>query len=256
MVRKMTEGSPLKAIALFAIPLFIGTVFQQVYNMVDSVVVGNYVSANALGAVGICGGIFSLITALLTGLTGGSGVVLAQFFGAKREDKVRDTFISACVVNVAAGVILTVLGILLARPLVLLLNTPEQQVEDATTYLLIMCAGILANCLYNGMSAVLRSMGDSVTPLVVLIVASLLNIGLDLLFVVSFHWGVAGVAIATVLSQLLSAVACIIYTLVRLPNLRFSFRNLKLDGGIVREIVRIGVPSALNTSGVSIFFFF
>ena len=252
MVRKMTEGSPFKAIALFAIPMFIGTVFQQVYTMVDSVVVGNYVSANALGALGICGGIFSLITSLLTGLSSGSGVVLAQFFGARKDEDVRQTFISTCIVSVLAGILLTIVGMLLARPLLLLLNTPDQQLADATTYLTILCAGLLANCLYNGISAVLRSLGDSVTPLVVLIVASLLNVGLDLVFVIVVPWGVAGVAIATVLSQLLSAIACIIYTMVRLPQLRFKLTELRPKRDIVREILRIGIPSAVTMSGVSI----
>lgn len=248
MINNMTEGNPLKAMTLFAIPLFIGTLFQQIYNTVDALVVGNFVGTVELGAVGSCASTFNLIIALLVGLTGGTSVIMAQAFGAKEEELVRKTFISSTIVNLLVGVILTVVGILVSHPLLLLLNTPEKQLGFATTYLTVMCAGILANCLYNGMSAILRALGDSITPLVVLIAASLLN----LLFVIVFHWGVSGVALATVLAQLISAVACIIYVLIRMPNLRFCLRDCRLDPMVVKEIFRIGVPSALSSCGVSI----
>lgn len=252
MVRDMTQGSPFKVITLFAIPLFIGSIFQQIYNMVDSIVVGNYVGAEALAAVGTCAGVFNLIIALISGLTSGTSVVLAQYFGAKNDEMVKKTFISASMVNIGAGVILTFVGVVLARPLLLLLGTPDNILEDANTYLMIMCIGILANCLYNGMSAVLRALGDSMTPLMVLIMASLLNIGLDLLFVIRFGLGVAGVAIATVLAQLISAILCIIYVFWRMPSLRFKVSKLKFEKKIAYDIVRIGVPAALSSSGVSI----
>ncbi|MBE5889829.1 MAG: MATE family efflux transporter [Lachnospiraceae bacterium] len=252
MVNDMTTGNPLKAMTLFAIPLFIGTLFQQIYNTVDALVVGNFVGTVELGAVGSCASTFNLIIALLVGLTGGTSVIMAQAFGAKEEELVRKTFISSTIVNLLVGVILTVVGILVSHPLLLLLNTPKKQLGFATTYLTVMCAGILANCLYNGMSAVLRALGDSITPLVVLIAASLLNVVLDLLFVIVFHWGVSGVALATVLAQLISAVACIIYVLIRMPNLRFGLRECRLDPMVVKEIFRIGVPSALSSCGVSI----
>lgn len=252
MVRDMTQGKPIKVITLFAIPLFIGSIFQQIYNMVDSIVVGNFVGAEALASVGTCAGAFNLIIALVSGLTSGTSVVLAQYFGAKNEEMVKKTFIAASIVNIGVGVILTFLGVVLTRPLLLLLGTPDNILEEANTYLMIMCIGILANCLYNGMSAVLRALGDSITPLMVLVMASLLNIGLDLLFVIQFGLGVAGVAIATVLAQLISAVACIIYVFWRMPSLRFRLSKLEFEKKIAYDIIRIGVPAALSSSGVSI----
>lgn len=252
MVRDMTQGSPIKVMTVFAIPLFIGSIFQQIYNMVDSIVVGNFVGADALAAVGSCAGAFNLIIALITGLTSGTSVVLAQYFGAKNDEMVKRTFISASIVNIGAGMLLTFIGLLLARPLLLLLGTPENILEAANTYLWIMCIGILANCLYNGMSAVLRALGDSITPLMVLILASLLNIGLDLLFVVRFGLGVAGVAVATVLAQLISAVVCIIYVFWKMPALRFNLSDFIFDKEIASAIIRIGVPAAISSSGVSI----
>lgn len=252
MVRDMTSGSPLKMITLFAVPMFIGNVFQQVYNMVDSIVVGKFVGSNALAAVGTCSGAFNLILALIVGLTSGMSVVIAQYFGAKDYVMVKTTFISAIIVNMSVGVGVTVLGIFLSRPLLILLGTPADIMEDAVTYLTIMFFGTLANCMYNGMSSVLRALGDSVIPLLILIAASLMNVGLDLLFVVSFGMGVAGVALATVISQLISAILCIIYVFIKLPMLRFKRNEFHADRQVIKEIVRIGVPAALSSSGVSI----
>lgn len=252
MVRNMTQGKPLQVMTMFAIPLFIGNIFQQIYNMVDSIVVGNYVGAGALAAVGACGGAFNLVISLITGLTGGTSVVLAQYFGAGNKEMVRKTFLSATVVNLAAGMLLTIVGILLTKPLLLILGTPADIMADARMYLTIMFLGVLANCLYNGMAAVLRALGDPLTPLVVLIVCSLFNVVLDLLFVARCGWGVAGVAAATVLSQLISAIACIVYVLVRMPMLRFYRNDTWIQKDVVLKIIRIGIPAALSTSGVSV----
>lgn len=252
MVRDMTAGKPIQVITAFAIPMFIGSVFQQVYNMVDSIVVGNFVGADALAAVGTCAGAFNLVLALVVGLTSGTSVVMAQYFGAKDYEMVKETFISAIIVNLITGILLTVLGVFLAKPLLLVLGTPENIIKEAHIYLVIMFLGTLANCMYNGMSSVLRALGDSVIPLVILVIASILNVVLDLLFVIEFHLGVSGVAIATVLAQLISAVICIAYVFYKLPILRFTRREFRAKRDIVREIVRIGIPAALSSSGVSI----
>lgn len=252
MVRDMTTGKPLKVITAFAVPMFVGNIFQQIYNMVDSVVVGNFVGADALAAVGSCAGAFNLVLALIVGLTGGTSVVIAQYFGAQNHEMVKKTFISAVIVNGVAGVVLTFAGVILARPLLIILGTPGDIIEEAHIYLVIMFLGTLANCMYNGMSAVLRALGDSVIPLIILVIASLLNVALDLLFVMAFGLGVAGVAIATVLSQLISAVVCVVYVFRRLPMLRFQKNEFHAQGDIVKEIVRIGFPAALSSSGVSI----
>ena len=252
MVKNMTEGKPMRVIMLFAIPLFFGNIFQQIYNMVDSIVVGKYVGATALAAVGACSGPFSLILSLVSGLTGGMAIVIAQYFGAKNREMVKKSFISAMAVSLAAGVLVTIVGVLLSRPLLVIMGTPADIIDSAYTYLVIMFIGTIANCLYNGMTGVLRALGNSVVPLVILIITSLLNVALDLLFVLAFDMGVAGVAIATVISQLVSAIVCIIYAFMRIPELRFGWEDCKLDWTVVREIIRIGVPTALSTCGVSI----
>lgn len=252
MTNDMTRGKPLAAITRFAIPLFIGSIFQQVYNVVDSIVVGQFVGARALAAVGTCAGAFNLLIALISGLTGGMGVVTAQYFGAGKTDSVRKTFVSSTIVILLTGLLISVAGVLLARPLLRALSTPQDVMEDAVVYLTILFAGTLANCLYNGISAVLRSLGDSVMPLVILVAASLMNVILDLLFVIGLDMGVAGVAVATVLSQLLSALGCIVYVFQKLPILRFGLRELRCDGPILRELLRIGFPTALSSCGVSL----
>ena len=252
MVRDMTVGKPLKVITLFAIPMFIGNVFQQIYNMVDSVVVGNFVGSSALAAVGTCGGAFNLILSLITGLTTGMSVVIAQYFGAKNYEMVKKTFISAVIVNISVGIAVTAAGFWLSRPLLLLLGTPKDILEDAVVYLSVMFLGTLASCMYNGMSAVLRALGNSLIPLIILIFSSLLNVGLDLLFVLTLGMGVSGVALATVMSQLISAVLCVIYVFVRMPELRFGWAELNVEKSVVLEIIRIGVPAALSSCGVSV----
>lgn len=252
MTNDMTQGKPVAAITKFAIPMFVGSVFQQVYNMVDSIVVGQFVGPQALAAVGTCAGAFNLLIALITGLTSGMSVVTAQYFGAQKTDSVRRTFISSTIVILLTGMAVSVIGVVLARPLLLALNTPADVIDDAVLYLSILFAGTLANCLYNGISAVLRALGDSVMPLVILVAASLLNVALDVVFVISLNMEVAGVAAATVLAQLVSAVVCLVYVFRKIPMLRFGFRELRCDNTIIRELLRIGLPVALSSCGVSL----
>lgn len=252
MTNDMTRGKPAAAIMRFAIPLFIGSIFQQVYNMVDSIVVGRFVGKQALAAVGSCAGAFNLIIALVSGLTSGMAVVTAQYFGANKHDMVRKTFVSSTVVILLTGVVVSIAGVLLARPLLLALRTPTDVIDDAEKYLVILFIGTLANCLYNGISAVLRALGDSVMPLIILMAASLLNVVLDLVFVVVLHMDVPGVAVATVLAQLISAVGCLAYVFKKMPILRFGFRDLRCDQAILQELVRIGFPVALSSCGVSL----
>ncbi len=252
MVVDMTKGKPIKVISKFALPLFVGSVFQQVYTLVDSIVVGNFVGSGALAAVGVCTGAFNLLIALVMGLTNGMGVVMSQYFGAKKYDMVKKAFISAMIINLSVGILLTAAGIFLTEPLLQVLDTPQDIMGEAKVYLTIMFLGTLANCMYNGMSAVLRSLGDSVIPLVVLVMASLLNVGLDLLFVIVFRMGVAGVAIATVLAQLVSAVFCIIYAFGKLPFLRFRREEFKIENTVAGAIIRVGFSAALSSVGVSL----
>lgn len=252
----MTEGKPFGLIMRFALPLFIGSVFQQVYNMVDSIVVGQFVGKNALAAVGGCGAAYNLIIALVTGFSTAASVLLAQAYGSGEREQVQKSFATSIAMIMATGVALMAVGLFSAEGLLYLLGTPSDVLPDATVYLRTICAGVLATSLYNAMSSCLRAVGDSVTPLVALVMASLLNVALDLLFVVSFGMGVFGVAIATVISQLISGIYCLVYALCRTEAFRFRRKELDgslfLDRAIIREVFRIGIPAALSSAIVII----
>ena len=210
-VKDMTQGTPWKLLLQFAVPLFIGNIFQQLYNMVDSIIVGNYVSSNALGAIGTTNSLHFFFFSLVGGLSVGIGIIVAQFFGAENEEKVKDTIGNAIWIVTAGSIIMAFIGFFLARPVLILLNTSPVILEDAVTYLKVTSIGICCMGLYNGVSSILRALGDSKTPLFFLIFASIVNVVLDFVFVLAFDWGVIGVAVATAFAQFLSAITCIIY---------------------------------------------
>ena len=248
----MTEGNPFGLILRFAVPLFIGNIFQQVYNMVDSIVVGRFVSSDALAAVGCGASPFGFYMTLIQGFTVAGSVLISQAYGARNEKQLRRAYGTSTMIILAAGVLLTVGGSLAARPLLILLKTPPNILDQSAVYLRTVCMGLLATCLYNTMASCLRAVGNSVIPLYALILTSLLNVGLDLLFVISFGMGVFGVALATVLSQLVSGVICLLYAIKYFPQ--FAPENL-LSGfqrQMAAEVLRIGIPSSLQSSIVSI----
>ena len=251
-ITDMTTGNPTKHILLFALPLFIGNLFQQLYNMIDSLVVGNYVGANALAATGTCGSLNFLFFSLSSGLAIGIGIIVSQYFGAKDEQGVRDTIANSIYVLAAASLAATLLGVLLARPLLLLLSTPDEVIGDAIVYLRTTCCGIIFIATYNGVAATLRALGDSRTPLYFLIFSSLCNIGLDLLFVLCFNWGVFGVGFATVISQALSALVSLIYAVIKVPYFKLTKAELKPHKLIIKRSFELGVPMALQSSMIAI----
>ena len=202
----MTEGNPFGLILRFAVPLFIGNIFQQVYNMVDSIVVGRFVSSDALAAVGCGASPFGFFMTLIQGFTVAASVLISQAYGAGNKKQLRRAYVTSSMITLAAGVLLTVIGTLIARPLRILLKTPPNILDLSVVYLRTVCLGLLATCLYNTMASCLRAVGNSVIPLYALIFTSLMNVALDLLFVISFGMGVFGVALATVLSQLISVI--------------------------------------------------
>jgi len=232
--------------------MLIGNLFQQFYNMVDSIVVGKYVSRNALAAVGATGSLIFLIFGLTFGLSAGISIVISQYFGAKDYENVRKSFATATYIIVGASVIMGIIGFFSSRFLLELLNTPASIIDQSDIYMKISFVGILGIACYNGMAAVLRALGDSITPLIFLIVASVLNVVLDLLFVIVFHWGVAGVAIATIIAQIISALGCIIYAMVKVKILRMPLKDFKPDPVIFRKCIHLGIPVALQNAFVSI----
>lgn len=248
----MTSGTPWKQILLFAVPLFVGTIFQMLYNTVDAIVVGRFVGIKALAAVGASTSSYNLIIALVNGFCSGASVVIAQTFGGGDMKMVRNAYITTCKILLIIGVLFMGIGIMGCGSLLRLLGTPEDVFADAHTYVMLMSAGILATCLYNGMASFLRSVGNSFIPLVALIVASVLNIVLDLAFVIWAGLGVTGVAIATVLSQLISGIFCFVYINRKMPEMRFSLKEFSIQGEVAHEMVRIGIPATFSAIVVTV----
>lgn len=251
-MRDMTTGSPARHILGFALPLLIGNLFQQLYNMVDSVVVGNYVGKNALAAVGTCGSMNFLFFSLSAGLAIGIGIIVSQYYGAKDDKQVRNTIANSIYVLTVAALVVSVLGIMFAPALLRLLQTPDHILRDATIYLRTTCAGIIAIALYNGVASILRALGDSRTPLYFLILSSIVNVVLDLCFVIGLDLGVLGVALATIISQALSAITCILYAYYKVPYFRLTKVELKPHKAIILRSFRLGVPMALQNSMIAI----
>lgn len=252
MRNDLTRGSPMRALFFFSLPMLAGNVVQQFYNMVDLMVVGRYVGVNALAAVGATSSTMFFIFSLVAGLTNGASVVVSQYYGYGDNEKTRRTIAMSIYVLGAAGVALTFVGTVITRPIMNLLNTPPEIIEGAVAYLQVIMTGVLATVVYNSVANILRAMGDSITPLVFLILAALLNIGLDLLFVITFRMGVAGAAWATVLAQALSAVACIIYAVKKKPIMQLKKSDFKFDGLIVWQTIKMGAPGGLQNSLIAL----
>ena len=221
-VKSMTEGNELSQILKFSVPLLVGNLFQQLYNIVDSAIVGKYLGSDKLAAVGATGSITYLFFTLCIGLATGAGILIAQRFGAQDISSVKRLIANSAYLLAALGVVISVGSTFLAEPLLRFLDTPESLLPDAVAYMQISCGGTIAVALYNWINSVLRSLGDSRTPLYFLIVASVLNVGLDLLFVVVFGMDVQGAALATVIAQGASAVGSIIFALKKNPCFRLQ----------------------------------
>ncbi len=248
----MTVGSPLKHILIFTIPLVIGNLFQQLYNMVDSIVVGQYVGKTALAAVGACGSMNFLFFSLSFGLSNGVGILVSHRFGAKDEEGIRKTIASSYYVLTIVSVLITTIAFFLAPVLLRLLDTPSTIINDSIAYIRVTCLGILGITLYNGVSATLRALGDSRTPLYFLIFSSILNIALDLVFVLNFGMGVVGVALATIISQYSSAVVAYVYAFKNVEYFKFAKGELKADHNYIKQEIRLGVPLSLQSSMIAV----
>ena len=242
----MTEGNILRHIILFALPLLMGNLFQQLYNTVDTWVVGNFVNNEAYSAVGTVGPIINMLIGFFMGLSSGAGVVISQYYGAQQYEKVQETVHTAILMTLGLGVLFTVIGIAMIPLMLNLINMPEAVIGEATTYLTIYFAGILGLMLYNIGSGILRAVGDSQRPFYFLVVCAVLNTVLDLLFVLVLHMGVAGVALATILSQSVSAVLVLI-TLMRSEGcIRLELKKLKIHMPMLKKIFKVGIPAALQ----------
>ncbi len=247
----MTDGSPWKKIVLFTVPMLVGNIAQQLYNTVDSVVVGNYVGDNALAAVGSAGPILNLLIVLFVGISVGAGIMVSQYFGAKQREELSVTIGNCVTLTGIATLFVMVAASLVARPLLELLDTPESIIGWCHSYLLILFIGSGGLAYYNILSGILRGLGDSMSALVYLLVSTFVNIVLDLLFVAKMDMGVNGVALATVIAQAISALLC----LIRLKKMSTLFdlnpRYLKLQKKHTVKIIELGLPSGITQAILS-----
>ena len=251
-VSSMTEGNPIKLILMFTIPMLVGNLFQQLYNMVDSIIVGRFVGANALAAVGATGSINFLFFSMSFGISAGVGVVVSQAFGAEKPDMVERAIANGLYLLGIVSAIVSVLGVVFAKPILQMLRTPEVILNDAIIYMQVSCAGILAIAAYNGVAAILRALGDSKTPLYFMLVSCFINIGLDLLFVLQFHWSVFGVALATVIAQLVAAIGSFIYACFTISFFRVKKEHREIRMDIAGKCFQLGLPIALQNSMIAI----
>ncbi len=249
----MTSGKPIGFIIRFAIPLFIGNIFQQIYNFADTALVGQYVGTDALASVGASGSTTFFLISLLMGLTSGASIIIAQAYGRSERDQMCRAVGSLYTICTLLSIVLSLVGVCFTPFILRLLNTPPNLMNDAILYLRIIFIGIPALGLYNAGSAVMRSLGNSVTPLVILILSSFLNIGLDVLFILPLQKGIAGAAAATVISQVFSAVITNLYVYIKRSKLFLTGTRLfQKDPAMLREVFRIGLPTAFQSSLISL----
>lgn len=248
----MTSGNPLKLIAGFALPMLVGNIFQQLYNLADSVIVGRILGKDALAAVGATGSVTFLFFALCNGIGSGGGIVTSQFFGQGDDKSVRRCITNTGYIMLVVPIIIGSLGLILSKPLLLLLQTPEDILADSLVYMRIMCVGTVFVSIYNFISSILRALGDSKTPLYFLIFSCILNVGLDLFFILYLNMGVWGAAVATVISQFLSGALCILHSFKKNPYFKLSGEDFYYDKDIVYKTIRLGIPLSLQFSMISI----
>jgi putative MATE family efflux protein len=247
----MLTGDPFRSILIFMLPMLIGNVFQQLYNMVDSFVVGKFVGEAALAAVSSAFPVVFLIIAIVIGITMGCSTVISQLYGAKRYGEMRKALSTALIALLVVAVVLSLLGVLFSGALLDFMNTDPAVVDSANQYLVILFMGLLATFSYNGLAAAFRAIGDSKTPLYFLIIASVLNIVLDLLFVIGFGMGVAGAAIATIISQGVSGLLCLLYIWKFVPVLRFSKEEFVFEADVFTTMFKLAIPATIQQMIVS-----
>lgn len=246
--KDMTIGSPMKLILGFAVPLLLGILFQQVYSLVDTIIVGHFLGVDALAAVGATGSINFLIVGFCLGVCSGFALPVAQRFGAKDYNGLRKYVGNSAVLAIIIGGIITMLTVIFCRGILTLMDTPEDIIDLSYVYIIVIFAGIPATMLYNILSSYLRSLGDSVTPVVFLIISACLNIGLDLLFIVTFRWGVFGAAFATILSQLVAGVLCLVLIIAKFDILHLKREDWKLEATYTKYLLLMGLPMGFQYS--------
>ncbi len=246
--RLLTSGSVKQKIVRFAIPIFWGNLFQQLYNAVDSLIVGNYLGSNALAAVSSSGNLIFMVVGFFVGIASGAGVIIGRYIGARDKESIETAVHTTVAVGLVCSFLMTALGMLFAEMVLRLMNTPDEVLADSVVYFRIYFAGSLGFVMYNVFMGILQAAGDSKHPLYYLIFSSVVNVGLDLLFIAMFHMGVGAAALATVLSQLFSAILCFIRLIRSKEEYRIIPSKVRLDMEMVEYIVAQGLPSGLQNS--------
>lgn len=247
----MTEGNIWKLLIIFSIPLILGNLLQQMYNTADSIIVGNFVGSNGLAAVGSGTSLINLIIAFSQGAAVGAGVIISQSLGANDKQKTRLSVHTAMCIAVLLGVILSAVGVIFSKELLIWMKTPKSVLEDSVLYLQIYCCGLIFNVIYNMATGILNAAGNSKRPLAYLAIASVTNIVLDLVFIKELKWGVKGAAIATDISQALSCVLAVGYLLRVKSDYKLYIKELKISGNIAKQIIRVGLPTAIQNMVIS-----
>lgn len=245
-MKDLTTGNEAKLIFYFTLPMLIGNIFQQLYNTVDTIIVGRTLGKEALGAVGVSFPILFLLVSLIMGVTMGSTILIAQYYGAKNINKVKRAIDTAYIVLFIASLVITIVGLIFSGYILRLLGTPEEMIHQAQTYINIIFIGIIGMFGYNSISAILRGLGDSKTPLYFLIISTLINIILDLVFILRLGWGVAGAAWATVIAQGCSFIFGIYYLNKNHEVLKLNIKDMKFDKHIFRLSLKIGLPTGVQ----------
>ena len=249
---RMTEGSISRKIILFAIPLFLGNLFQQLYNTADSLIVGNFLGSNALAAVSSSGNLIFLMVGFINGISMGAGVVIARYYGAKQRDFLQKSIHTTVAFGFVSGICLTILGMFLAPKILILMGTPDEVLPESIMYFRTYFAGSIGVVMYNIFVGILQSVGDSRHPLIYLIISSCINVVLDIFFIAGLNMGVGSAAFATAISQFVSAILCLIHLMRIKEEYRLEIRKIRFDRGMLKQIIQNGVPSGFQNSVISI----
>lgn len=248
----MTSGNPLRIILLFSLPILMGCIFQQLYNVVDTAVVGHNLGDHALAAIGATSSLYILIINFANGFMNGFSVIIAKYFGAGNEEKVRSAVSLSVILAAVISITLTAVSLIGVNPLLRLLGTPDDIFAESSAYLKIIISFLCITVFYNMLAGMLRALGNSLVPLLALIASTCINIVLDIVFIRYFHLGIAGAAYATVIAQAVSALICLVYIYIRCPLLRFSPKHLRFDRLLLGELLSTGISMALMLAVVDI----
>ena len=248
IIEPMTKGSIVKHMIYFALPLLLGNLFQQLYNTVDSLIVGNFLGSSALAAVSSSGSLIFMLIGFLSGISSGAGVIISRYFGAEDIKNVHRAVHTTVAFGIVAGLLMTAAGVLMSPQILIWMGTPESVMGESVIYLQIYFSGSFGVVMYNIFVGILQAIGDSRHPLYYLIISSVINVVLDILFIRMYHTGVGGAALATVISQAVSAILCMIQLICTKGSHKLQIKEIKFNRNILGQIIRIGLPSGVQNS--------